>query len=143
MANPNLIVLSIPTSGNGATAAATFLFNTSGYNPPRQARAVGWDDVHNQNGHFRYRYDNGPGALSWSPFQLVFNDDFGFAGSATQQYANFLFLNQYTGSLGLSAPEGSYQVAWGSSDIEHRFNVFPHSAGDKYERRVVVNLVEG
>lgn len=143
MGAPNIIILSVPTSGNGATAAATFAFFTSGYQPPRQARAVGWDDVHNQNGHFRYRYDNGPGALSWSPFQLVFNDNLKPAGpSATQMLSNFAFLNQYTGAMGLAAPEGVYTVAWGKSDIEHRFTEFPVGAGDKYEWRTVVNIVE-
>lgn len=144
MAEPSIIILSVPTSGDGATAAATFAFFTSGYNPPRQPRAVNWDDVANQNGHFRYRYDNGPGPLTWGSFQLVFNDNLGHAGpSATQQLANFEFLNQYTGILGMKAPEGTYSVAWGKGDIEHRFNAYPTGVGDKYERRVVVSVVEG
>jgi len=143
MPAPNIIILSVPTSGNGATAAATFAFFTSGYQPPRQTRAVNWDDVHNQNGHFRYRYDNGPGALTWGNFQLVFNDSLAPAGpSATQMLANFNFLNQYTGAMGLAAPDGIYSVAWGKSDLEHRFGQFPAGVGDKYERRVVVSIVE-
>lgn len=147
MANPNVIVMSVPTSGNGATAAATFSFFTDGYKPPRQARAVAWDDVNNQNGHFRYRYDNGPAALSWEPFAVVCSDSPAITGlvggSATQHYANLSFLWQYTASLGLRSPEGTYTVAWGQADMERRFTSFPSAAGDKFEFRVPITLVEG
>ena len=68
MANP--IILSVPTSGDGATAAATYVFYTAGYSPPRQGRSTGQDIVHNQNGVFKYRYDNGPNVYAWEPFQI-------------------------------------------------------------------------
>jgi hypothetical protein len=144
---PNLIVMSVPTSGNGATPAATFSFFTEGYKPARQARAVGWDDVNNHNGHFRYRYDNGPGAFAWEPFAIVCSDspaiaNYGATQSATQQLANVLFLWQYTSAIGLTAPDGTYSVGWGQADLERRFTIFPSAAGDKLEIRCPITLVE-
>lgn len=150
MAPPNMIILSVPTSGisgtTAATAAATFAFFTEGYKPARQSRAVGWDDVNNHNGTFRYRYDNGPGPFAWEPFAVVLSDaqpmrDYA-SGSATQQLANLLFLWQYRASMGLSAPDGTYSVGWGQADLEKRLTQFPASAGDKLELRVPIVLVE-
>lgn len=147
MALPNTIILSVPTSGAGATGSATFAFFTEGYKAPNQSRAVGWDDVSNHNGQFRYRYDNGPGPFAWEPFAVVCSDAQPMrelaSASATQQLANLNFLWQYTGAIGMQAPDGLFSVAWGQSDLQKRFTTFPASAGDKLELRCPIVLVEG
>lgn len=145
--DPQLIVLSVPISGGGSTAAATFSFWTSGYKPPRQPRATSFDDVNNQNGRFRYIFDNGPGALVWEPFEIAFIDagkDFA-GGAATQQAANLDFLWNYRAAMGMQTPDGIYSVAWADAPLERRFGQFPSAAGDKIhdEMRVVVNFIDG
>lgn len=141
----NELIMSVPTSGAGATPAATFSFFTDGYKPPRQSRATASDVVHNQNGVFIYVYDNGPGPYAWSPFRIVCSDKFqDYIGTATQQYANFDFLWRYTeGSILLRAPEGMYQVHWTDSPLERDFRQFPSAVGDKIEYVIQVNFEEG
>lgn len=141
----NEIILSVPTSGGGATAAATFSFFTSGYRPPRQGRSISDDTVHNQNGIFVYVYDNGPNVHTWQPFQVVCSDKFeNYLGSATQQLSNFNFLWNYAeGSMTLRAPDGIYAVRWSDAPLEKDFQQFPAQAGDKIAYRMQVNLKEG
>lgn len=143
---PLPIILSVPTSGNGATAAATYSFLSSGYQPPRQQRFTTQDVNKNHNGIHKYRYDNGPGPYVWSPFELVLMDTpNGYVPSATQQWADLQFLWQYIeGPLQLGAPDGIYRVDWPEGlELERRF-VTPHgAAGDKHEYRVTVGFEEG
>lgn len=143
--NPNQIVLSVPTSGSGATPGATFSFSTSGYKPPRQGRSLGTDIVHNQNGAFKYVYDNGPNFWAWDPFEAVLTDQFSgvSGGGATQQYANLRFLWNYVGVMGIRTPDGAYNVVWAAgADFQQSFQQFPNSVGDKMEFRVTLNIEE-
>ena len=141
----NEIILSVPTSGSGATAAATFSFFTSGYQVPRQGRSISADTVHNHNGIFTYVYDNGPNIRTWQPFEIVCSDKFlNYLGAATQQHSRFEFLWNYTeGSITLQAPEGVYAVRWSDQPLERRFARFPSAVGDKIEYRYQVNFEEG
>lgn len=136
------ITLSVPTSGAGATAAATYQFASRGYKPPRQGRSIGFDDVHNQNGLFRYVYDNGPNTRTWEPFDIVCTDEFGGLGAATVQIARLEFLWRYRGAIGMQAPDGVYTVSWADAPLEKQFESFPHAAGDKIKMRAVVNFEE-
>ena len=141
-----LITLSVPTSGGGATPAATFGFMTEGYRRPRQDRTVSSDFVQNQNGKFFYRYDNGPGAFVWAPFRAVLSDDFANAvyplgADAEEQLARLQFLWEYTGNMGMAAPEGVYEVAWAQAPFEPESN-FPDQAGDKLTYYVNLTLDE-
>lgn len=142
---PNEIVFSVPTSGGGATPPATFSFMTSGYKVPRQGRSSGMDTVHNQNGVFRYFYDNGPNSRTWEPFAIVASDAFTSVagGGATQQAANLDFLWQYVGPMGMQAPEGTYTVGWApGTEYLPAFTRFPSEVGDKIELRTDINIVE-
>jgi hypothetical protein len=78
MAQLNVITLSHPTyvGPSGATAAATYSFFSKDYKPPAQPRAVETDVVINQNGKFKYVYDNGPGFRQWQPFSVKCEDSF-------------------------------------------------------------------
>jgi hypothetical protein len=131
--NPNLITLSHATYAagpSGATPAATYSFFTKDYKPPAEPRAVDKDVVINQNGKFKYIYDNGPGFKQWAPFSVVCEEIhrtlLGF--TAAQQYAHLRELWEYRGVLGMSTPDGAHTVAW-SSDLERNFRVFPKLAG--------------
>lgn len=147
--NPNTIIFSVPTSGGGATPAATYSFMSRGYKQPHQGRASGMDTIGNQNGSFRYIYDNGPGPYDWEPFELVLSDRFaGVAGGmATQQAANFLFLWSYTGPMGMRVPGGTYTVAWQPGmDLQREWLSFPTDVGDvrhTFESSVAIAIVEG
>jgi hypothetical protein len=140
---PNLLVFSTATVGS--QPAATYRFMSSGYKPPRQGRSIAMDMVHNQNGIFKYVYDNGPNIHTWDPFELVFNDKFSnvVGGSATQQYANFLALWNHLGSKGFQAPDGGYQVHFAAEDMEPRFNAWPVETTSKLEYKVTVHIEEG
>ena len=138
------IILSIPISGGGASPAATFAFMTSGYRPPAQGRTTAQEIVHNRNGIFKFRYDNGPNVYVWTPFQLVLMDAFGGMGSAAEQWERLLALWNYKeGPLGMRAPEGEYTVDWATQQLERQFIRYPGAAGDKQEFYVVVNFEEG
>jgi hypothetical protein len=146
--NLQTILMSVPTSADGASAAATFRFVTSGYKRPHQGRSSSMDQVHNQNGVFRYIYDNGPNAWEWEPFSILLEDALAgvVGGAATQQKANLDYLWNWTGAIGLAAPEGTYVVGWDpSANYEPEFKRFPAEVGDKivYEGRVTIQLIEG
>jgi hypothetical protein len=149
MERPIPLILSVPTSAAGATAAATFSFFTTDYRPPRQPRMSSRDVVVNQNGIFPYDYDNGPGLHAWSPFTLSMTDEFpGFLPSATQQRANLKFLWQYVeGGMRMEGPDGDvYDVHWApGTDLERQFLARSGAAGDKQraEQRIIVQFVEG
>lgn len=143
---PNTIVLSHATyvGPSGATAAATYAFMTKDYKPPSESRAVDKDDVVNQNGKFRYIYDNGPGFKSWSPFSVVCEKAFEVILAATvdQQYAHIREIWNHKGVIGMQTPDGTHLVAW-SSDLDRNFRVFPHQAGaSQIEYEVVVQFEE-
>lgn len=146
---PIPIILSVPTSANGATAAATYAFFSSDYRPPRQERASENDTVQNPNGTFRYNYDNGPGPYVWQPFMVVLTDDFeiGYLPRATQQWANLQHLWKYTeGPMGMQTPDGIYTVIWAAgAPLERAFLTSKGAAGDKQavEFRVPLNFEEG
>lgn len=144
MSDRRPIVFSVPESGGGATPAATLAFFTVGYRPPRQDRSSSRDTVHNQNGIFKYVYDNGPGPYAWDQFQIEVNDAFsGELGDANTQWANLLFLwNYQDGPMGMEAPDGVYSVGWADAPLERQFMGFPGAAGDKVTYRVVVNIEE-
>jgi hypothetical protein len=139
--NPNLLTFSTATVGD--VPAATYSFASSGYQTPRQGRSIGMDVVHNQNGIFKYVYDQGPGIYSWDPFELVFDDDLTDLGSATVQWENFLNIWNHQGGMGFRAPESTYQVHFSSQELQRRFQRFPASVGDKMEFRVTIQLEEG
>jgi len=140
--NPNLIVLSHPVYG--ATPAATYGFFTREYKPPTQPRAIEVDIVVNQNGKFKYVYDNGPGFKQWQPFSVACEQKFlpVLGATAGAQYAHLQEMWNYPGVLGLKAPEGVYSVHWGDSSIEPSFVVFPTNATDVPEWAVVVQFEE-
>jgi hypothetical protein len=141
------LYLSVPTSGAGGTAAATYGFFSSNYKPPRQGRSTSMDIVHNQNGVFKYRYDNGPNIHHWEPFDLILLDEFKNAlGGATLQWQRLQFLWNYVeGPLGLAAPEGVYTVDWASAALERQFyGKYPAPSDAKvHEYRVLVQFDEG
>lgn len=145
--NPNLLTLSHATYVGpfGATAAATYSFFTKDYKPPSQERHIDKDVVHNQNGRFKYLYDNGPGFKEWSPFSVACETKFGpeLSGnpSAATQYTRLQEMWTHPGVLGMLAPDGTYTVAW-SSNIDQAFRVFPHNVGDIIEYEVVVQFEE-
>ena len=143
---PPVIVLSYPTYGptSAPVSSATYSFMSRGYAPPERQRSIGWDNVHNANGHFRYVYDNGPSTKSWKTFELVTNDNFAnlLGASATQQYANLLDLWDYTGAMGMAAPDGIHEVHWGQASLQAKFEAMPGSVGDKIDFSVSVQFEE-
>lgn len=147
MSDPQLITLSRATyvGASGATAAATYSFFTEDYEPPSQDRAIEYDVVINQNGKFKYIYDNGPGFKKWSPFKIHCEERIGssmLGQTAAQQYANLVTLWEHPGVLGMKAPEGTYIVHWGD-DIENNFVVFPITTSQVREYEVQVQFEEG
>lgn len=146
--NPNLLTLSHATyvGASGATAAATYQFMTKEFKPPAQARYIANDIVKNQNGKFKYIYDNGPGFKAWSPFSVICENQFqalGLAAAATQ-FARLKQLWEHPGLMGMAAPDGSvYSVHWSDSSLEQNFRVFPRRTTDGIEYEVVVQLEEG
>lgn len=143
---PNLIVLSMATyvGSSGATAAATYSFVTSGYTPPSQDRYIDKDIVKNQNGKFKYLYDNGPGFKKWSPFDVHCENAFASIVGATagMQFDRLRQLWEHPGVLGMRAPEGTYTVHW-SDSMERNFRVFPRNISDVQEYTVTVQFEEG
>ena len=142
MSIPNLIYLSHPTFG--ATAAATYGFFTKEYKPPTQPRAIQADQVVNQNGKFKYVYDNGPGFKQWQPFTVACEQVFAkvLGATAGAQYAHLQEMWDYPGVLGLKAPEGVYSVHWSEGSLEPSFRVFPINTSDAQEWAVVVQFEE-
>lgn len=145
---PQPIILSIPTSADGATPAATYAFFTGDYAPPVQPRAMSRDVVVNQNGAFVYPYDNGPGPHAWAPFHLVMADELAdYIPSATQQWENFQLLWNYReGPMTMRAPDGVYNVNWAEGfQLERQFLTRKGAAGDKaaVEQYVTVQFEEG
>jgi len=116
------LILSVPTP------AATFMFFTDGYEPPAAPRYTDQDVVKNQNGKFKWVYDNGPGFKIWSPFKLQLSNTPGFPGSATQQLADLLTLWNYVGIMGMQSPDNQlYNVIWADNSLERAFRIFPKS----------------
>ncbi len=143
--NPNLITLSHATyvGPSGATAAATYAFFSKEYVPPAQDRSIEYDIVHNQNGRFKYVYDNGPGFKKWPPFTIACEEAF-FAvlgATAGMQYARLQEMWAYPGILGMTAPDGTYNVHW-STNLERNFRAFPNQVNTKLEWAVVVEFEE-
>ena len=145
MANklPNVINIITPTTA--ASPAATYSFVTSGYKPPRQPRAITTDEVHNQNGKFKYVYDSGPGFLEWDPFEILCDDKFAnvLGGmNGVQQKAQLDALWQFIGTFQLGDPEGVYNVYWTENPYEKRFQHFPAAVGDKIQYRFTIQVQE-
>lgn len=141
---PNILILS--HAAYGATAAATYQFMTKDFQPPAQERYIAKDIVKNQNGKFKWIYDNGPGFKVWSPFTIRCENAWSSLGlgSATQQLANIRALWEHPGLLGMKAPDGNvYAAHWSSSNLEQNFKVFPRKVGDALEYEVVVQFEEG
>lgn len=141
-----LLTLSKATyvGASGATAAATYSFLTVGYQPPAQERYLDFDIVKNQNGKFKWIYDNGPGFKRWPTFMIRCDDNFqGLTGAnAATQYARLLELWTHPGVLGMQAPEGSYSVHWAAEPIEPDFLRYPVEPGAHIEVDVAVQLEE-
>ena len=141
----SVLTLSMATyvGPSGATAAATYRFYTSDYQPPTQDRYIEQDVVKNQNGKFKYLYDNGPGWKKWSPFNIVcedtFTDDLG--ATALGQFERLRSLWEHPGVLQMEAPDGIYTVHW-SNSIERNFRIFPTNTDDPQEFIVVVQFEE-
>lgn len=149
MSAPNTIVLSRATyvgaSGVGfATPAATYEFFTRDYGPPSQERHFDTDTVHNENGKFKYLYDNGPGFKKFAPFDIVCEQRLGtmLNLTAAQQLANLLTLWEHPGVLGMRAPEGTYTVHWAES-MDQAFRIWPIVATAPKEIIVTVQFDEG
>jgi hypothetical protein len=155
MADPNLIIFSTPTVGDStltASPAATYVFFSREYRPPLQPRASEQDIVINQNGTFKYNYDNGPGPYRWRPFELVFDDKFAkrlayAVGtttpiSATMQWNAFQALWNHFGPKNMRAPEDVYSVMFPSQELERQFIQFPRAVGDKIEYTVAIQVEE-
>lgn len=147
--NPNLIVLSRATyvgsaGTSSATPAATYAFFTRDYKPPEQPRYIQHDIVKNQNGRFKWIYDNGLGFRQWDPFTLILEDRFAtvVGGLATTQLANLRTLQEHPGTLGMRTPEGAYTVHWSEQSIGQNFRIFPVETSDKIEFEVIVQFEE-
>jgi len=146
--NPTgLIILSRPTyvGASGATAAATYSFFTKNYQPPAQERDISYDIVHNQNGKFKYVYDNGPGFKRWPPFMITCQDAFFsiLGANAQTQYQHLLEMWEYKGVLGMLAPDGVHNIHWAAEPREDNFIKFPRQEGDQIEMDVGVQFEEG
>lgn len=145
--NPNLIVISHATyvGASGATAAATYSFMTKDYAPPEQERYVDYDVVKNQNGKFKYLYDNGPGFRKWNPFSVVCEDRFQvlLGLTATQQYSNLINLWNYPGVMGIKTPDGVFNAHWSRESMGLQYRRFPTQTSDTIEYEIVIQLEEG
>lgn len=140
--NYNLITLSHPVYG--ATPAATYSFFTKEYKPPAQERSMDMDIVHNQNGKFKWIYDNGPGFNKWSGFSIMCENKFASVVGATAgaQFNRIKEMWDYPGVLGMKTPDGVYSVHWAASEMERNFRVFPAQTTDPLEWEVVVQFEE-
>ena len=143
---PNTIILSHPTyvGPSGATAAATHSFFTKNYKPPAQDRSLDFDIVHNQNGKFKYVYDNGPGFKRWETFEITCQDNWTqfLALNAQQQFAALLKFWNFPGIMGMQTPEGTYSIHWAQDPQEQNFIIFPREVGDGIEMDVAVTFEE-
>lgn len=140
--NPNTVILS--HAAYGATPAATYEFMTRGYKPPSQDRTISVDVVHNQNGKFKWLYDNGPGFQKWEPFEIACENSFAtiLNANAAQQYARILEMWNHPGSLGMKTPDGVYNIHWSENPIDRAFRVFPRLVGATLEWSVTVQFEE-
>lgn len=144
----HVLTLSHPTylGPSGATAAATYSFLTQGYKPPAESRHIESDVVHNQNGKFKYVYDNGPGFRRWSNFNILcdeserFQEILGF--NAEQQYAHLREMWNHKGILGMEIVEEVYSVTWAQQELEPQFIRFPDKITDPVELQVSVQFEE-
>lgn len=134
--NPNTVILSM--------TGATYTFFTKDYKPPQQERALEYDIVVNQNGKFKWLYDNGPGFYQFPPFTIACQESFkGILGiGASTQFANLKALWDHIGTLGMRAPEGTYTVHWAAQALERAFTVFPKESGATIEYDVTVQFEE-
>jgi len=141
----NAIILSHATyvGPSGATAAATYRFFTGDYKPPAQERYIESDVVKNQNGRFKYIYDNGPGFARFQPFQVHCEEAFAtiLGATAGMQYARLREMWEYRGVLGLQTPEAVYSVNW-AKELERAFRIFPKRVNQKQEFVVTVGFEE-
>lgn len=128
-------------------SGATYSFMTRGYQPPTQERYIDTDVVKNQNGKFKYVYDNGPGFYQWAPFEIVCDNKFSGAlgASAATQYTRLKQIWDNVGSFGFRSPEGTeYPVVhWAQSSHDRQFRVFPKKSADAIEYIVTVEFEEG
>lgn len=138
----NLIYLSHATYG--ATAAATYAFVTSEYQPPVQERYYDTDVVKNQNGMFKWLYDNGPGFNKWQPFKVRCENAWSaqLGATAGAQYNRLKEMWDHPGVLGMRTPDGTYTVHW-AGDQERAFRRFPKIVNEQIEYTVVVQFEEG
>ena len=146
--NPTgLIVLSHSTyvGPSGATAAATYIFMTKGYKPPAQERYATFDVVKNQNGKFKWLYDNGPGFKRWASFVITCQDAFQslIGVNAQTQYQRIIQMWDHPGLLILEGPDGVHNIHWATDPVEQNFIKFPNQVGDKIEMDVAVQFEEG
>jgi hypothetical protein len=146
--NPTaLIVLSHATytGPSGSTAAATYSFLTDGYQPPAEPRHIQYDVVHNQNGKFKWIYDNGPGFKRWPSFMIRCRDAFDglVEVNAAVQLQRLKEMWNHKGLLIMQAPEGIYNVHWAPDPVEQSFIIFPSEVVDPVEIDVQVQFEEG
>lgn len=122
------IILSVATSGASGSyvAGGTYRFLTSGYEPPSQPRYTDQDIVKNQNGKFKWVYDNGPGFRTWNPFKVRLENGAMFPQSATQGLADITSLWNHVGIMGFQTPDGQvFNVIWTNNALEQNFHIFP------------------
>lgn len=133
----------VPAGASVPTGSATYSFFTSDYSPPEQERYIDHDVVKNQNGKFKYIYDNGPGWKRWNAFKVHCEQSFAGMLSATAgaQYERLRNLWEHPGLLQMRTPDGTYSVHWGDS-IERSFRIFPKKVNDILEHIVVVQFEE-
>lgn len=149
MADPIPLIISHATyvGASGATAAATYAFFSKDYGPPNQERYIASDIVKNQNGKFKYIYDNGPGFKAWEPFSILCSNSQPFTtfigATAGAQLANLRRLWEHPGLLRLRAPEADYNINWAPGSLEQNFRVYPKQVGELLEYEVVVQFEEG
>lgn len=130
---------------SGATAAATYSFMTKGYRPPAETRHLDSDTVHNQNGRFKYVYDNGAGFRRWNTFQVSCQEYFqGLLGvNAQQQYDRLREMWAHKGILKMEIVGDVYNVHWAQDPIEPAFlPTFPKVVGAVIERDVSIQFEE-
>lgn len=136
------IIISVPTYA--PTPAATYSFFTNEYKAPQTSRTLEYDVVINQNGKFKWLYDNGPGFKKWSPFTIRCEDVLKpyLGAMATEQYRNLLHAWAHPGLLGLKTPDGTYTVHWAQQTLEPQLRQYPRKANDPVEYTVVVQFEE-
>lgn len=144
--NVQPIIISVPTyaATPAPSPAATYSFMTSDYAAPQQDRAIEYDVVINQNGRFKWLYDNGPAFRKWSPFVIrcedVFTTLLGY--SATVQLSNLMRAWNHPGVLGLKTPDGTYSIHWSQQSLEPKLRQYPLQPTDPREYTVTVQFEE-